>query len=59
MVMITFNLIVFFNVKVSMFSYLFGPFMSFFLVMVVNLFAVFLSLLFIYFFPPFFLGGGG
>jgi len=38
--MIIFNLIVFFNVKVSLFSYLFDAFMSSFSVLVVNLFAV-------------------
>ena len=52
MVMIIFNLIVFFNVKVSLFSYFFDPIMSFFLILMIDLFAnIFIS--FIFFFPFF------
>ena len=40
MVMIIFNHIVFFNVKVSLFSYFFNPFMLFFLVLVNGLFII-------------------
>jgi len=57
MVMIIFNLTVFFNVKVCLFSYFFDPIMSFFLVLVIGLFTnAFLFLLY-FFFPYFFVEG--
>jgi len=52
MVMITFNLIVFFNVKVSLFFNFFDPFVYFFWILVVNLFFIifhFFCLLFSFF----------
>jgi len=54
MVMISFNLIVFFNVKVSLFSYFFDPIMSFFLILVFDLFVnVFMALyIYIYIYIP-------
>jgi hypothetical protein len=38
MVMYIFNLIVFFNIKISLFSYFFNPIVSFFLILMVSLF---------------------
>jgi len=52
MVMITFILIVFLIVKVFMFSYLFDPFMPFFLVLVISFFVIVLYL-FCFLFPSF------
>ena len=53
MVMIIFNLIMFFSVKVSLFFIFFSPFMYFFWILVVNLFfVVFSFLLFTFFFFP-------
>ena len=54
MEMIVFNLIVFFNVKVFIFSYLFDPFMFFFLVLVVDLFIIIFYFFHLFFFSLFF-----
>ena len=52
--MIIFNFIVFFNVKVSLFSYFFDPIMSFFLVLVIGLFTNIFCLSCLFFSPYFF-----
>ena len=49
MVMIIFNLIVFFNVKIPLFFLFLNSFVSFFWFLVVNLFFVILYFFFIYF----------
>jgi len=56
MVMIIFNLIVFFNVKVSLFFDFFDPFVSCFLILMINLFVdIFCFFCFLFFLSLFFL----
>jgi len=55
MVMIIFNLIMFLNVKVSLFFDFFNPFVSFFWFLVVNLFFI-VFYFFYFFFLIFFVG---
>jgi len=58
MVTTIFNLIVFFNVKVSLFSYFFNPIMSLFLILMISLFInIFYFFYLFLFFSLFFLLG--